>query len=96
MNTIKLNNSEFEITGFNRNTYFQDGTVSSTAICDIRLSDISVLQALAAVTITSLQIKHNNDIIYNLADISARITNIGEYLNTDCINTTIGLTFDME
>ena len=96
MNTIKLNNSEFELTSFSRNTYFSDNEINSTANCDLRIIGSSILDELADADITSLQIKHDNDVIYNLTDISAKITNISEYLNTDYINTSVSLTFDME
>ena len=96
MTVLKLNNTEFELVAFNRNTYFSENSISSTANCDINLSDVSSLEALIDTTITSFQIKYENNVIYDLTDISAKITSISEYLNTDHISTNIGLTFDME
>ena len=95
MTTLKLNNTEFELTAFTRNTSFYENSIVSAASCDIKVSDTDLLEALTDIQITSLQIKYDNNIIYNLDGINAKITNINEYLNTDHINTTIGLTFDM-
>ena len=95
MTTLKLNNTEFELTAFGRNTSFYENSITSTANCDINVSDTDLLEALTDIQITSLQIKYDDNIIYNLNDINAKITNINEYLNTDHISTSIGLTFDM-
>lgn len=96
MTTLKLNNTEFELAAFTRNTSFYENSIASTASCDIKVSDTDLLETLTDIQITSLQIKYDDNIIYNLDGINAKITNINEYLNTDHINTTIGLTFDME
>jgi hypothetical protein len=95
MTTIILNNTEFELVSFNRNTSFYENNISSTANCDIRVSNSAALQALINTTITTLQIKYGNEVIYNLTDISAKINTMNEYLNTDHISTSLGLTFDL-
>lgn len=96
MNTIKLNNVEFEIVGYNRSTYFNGTNMTSTANCTCRNASPEVLNSLLGVEITSLQIYYNDSLIYNLQDISARLDTINEYLNTEHIDTAINLTFDME
>jgi len=96
MNTIKLNTTEFEVEAFNKNTYFTGTTIMSNANCSIKLIDVSALSALIPLTITSIQIKHNNDVIYNLSDIEAKIDSTVDYLNNDHITTTINLTINME
>lgn len=94
MNIIKFNNVEFEVTSYNKNTYFSESAITSTANCQIILSDMNVLNGLADETITSLQILHDGNIIYNLLDISAHIDNISEYLNVDKMDINVSLRFD--
>ena len=35
MNVIKFNNVEFEVTSYNKNTYFSEGAITSSANCQI-------------------------------------------------------------
>jgi len=93
MTKIKFNNTEFEVESYNKNTYFGGETITSNANCNIKVSDMSTLNALAETTITSIQIYYENNLIYNLQDVSAKIDNIGEYLNTDRMNVSVNLTF---
>ena len=95
MTTLKLNNIEFEITSFNRTTYVQEGEIHSNANFDLKIVGQDTLESLFDVTITSLQIKYNDEVIYTLNDISAHLNSIGEYLNTDHISANLNLTFDM-
>ena len=95
MTTLKLNNTEFELAAFTRNTSFYENSIVSTASCDIKVSDTDLLEALTDIQITSLQIKYNDEVIYTLNDISAHLNSIGEYLNTDHISANLNLTFDM-
>lgn len=94
MNIIKFNNVEFEVISYNKNTFFSESEITSTANCQIILSDVSTLHGLADETITSLQILHDGNIIYNLSDISAHIENISEYLNIDRMDVNVSLRFD--
>jgi len=96
MNTIKFNNTEFQVESYSKNTYLSEGHIISNASCSVIVSDIAVLNALMQDTITSIQIKYNDDVIYNLQDISAHIDNISEYLNVDRMNINVNLTFDNE
>lgn len=93
MNTIKFNNTEFELGSYNRNTYFSGETMSSNANCGIITTDISDINALAESTINSLQIYHDEQLIYNLQNINAHIDSISEYLNNDRIDITLNITF---
>ena len=98
MNIIKLNDTEFPIVSFNRNIYFYTNTVSSTASCDLgTMTPINQdkIDALSKTVITSLQIYHDDELIYNLSDIHAFINNINDMLSEDHIVTTINLTFDI-
>lgn len=94
MNIIKFNNVEFEVISYNKNTYFSEDAITSSANCQIILSDMSILNDLTDETITSLQILHDGNIIYNLSDISAHIDNISEYLNVDKMDINVSLRFD--
>ena len=94
MNTIKFNNTEFQVESYNKNTYFSGNTMSSNASCNIVTNDIESLNTLALNTITALQIYHDETLIYNLQNIQAHIDNINEYLNGDTISISINLTFD--
>lgn len=94
MNVIKFNDVEFEVISYNKNTYFNDDTITSSASCQIIVADMDVLNNLAKTVITSLQILHNGNIIYNLSDISVHIDNISEYLNVDRMDINVSLRFD--
>lgn len=97
MAKIILNNEEFDFNGYNRNTYFHDDSISSTAyISDLRSIDLANrLKTLSQTTITSLQITVNNEVIYNLADIDAKMTSMDEAFNgVDTINTNVNLQFN--
>lgn len=78
MNIIKLNNVEFEIENYTRNTNFSGDTMTSNGYCSLINADVDDITALAQTTITSIQILHNNNIIYNITDITARIESISE------------------
>ena len=93
MNKIKFNNTEFEVESYNKSTYFNSESMSSNANCTLLTNNITGLNALAEESITSIQITHDNELIYDLQNINARIDNINEYLNGDRIGITIGLTF---
>ena len=94
MNKIKLNNTEFEIENYNKNTYFNDGNITSNANCTIIVSDMATLNALASDPITSIQIYHDDNLIYNLANIDAEIENITEWLNFDKMSIGINIKFN--
>ena len=94
MNTIKFNNTEFQVESYSKSTYLSDGHVASNANCSVIVDDITVLNALMQDTITSIQIKYNDDVIYNLQNINAHIDNISEYLNTNRMNVNVNLIFD--
>ena len=94
MNKIKFNNTEFEVETYNKSTYFGGETITSNANCNIVVTDANALNALVGITITSIQITHDDNLIYNLSNISARIDNINEYLNMDRMGTSLNIVFD--
>ena len=96
MNKIKLNNTEFEITSYTRNTSFGGDTISMTAYCDVASAANVDVYALGQDTITSIQIYHDDTLIYDLQDISAHIDSSSEYLNVDHMSLNIIITFDIE
>ena len=96
MNTIKFNNTTFEVFSYNKNTYFGGESINSNASCSIKVTDMATLNALTSVPITSLQIYYNETLIYDLQDISAKIDSISEYLNTERMEISVNLTFDMQ
>lgn len=94
MNIIKFNDVEFEVISYNKNTFFSDDTISSSASCQIIIANMDTLNNLANTAITSLQILHDGNVIYNLSDINAHIENISEYLNVDRMDINVSLRFE--
>lgn len=92
MNKIKFNDVEFEVESYSKNTYFNN-ELSSNGNCSIITDDMDALNALANVPITSLQILHDGEVIYNLHDINAKIDNINEYLSGDRMSINVNLIF---
>ena len=94
MDKIKFNNTEFEVESYNRNTSFFEGNISSSGYFSVKVQDIDEITELAQETITSIQIIHDNEVIYNLSDIEAHIDNTVEsYNGGDRIYTNINLIF---
>jgi len=95
MTKIKLNNDEFQITAFTRTTYFRDDGVSSFANFDAVNLDLDQISILAQNPVTALQIYHNNELIYDLQNISVHIDNVNDSLEDEVISTKVNLTFDI-
>ena len=55
---------------------------------------MATLNALASDPITSIQIYHDDNLIYNLANIDAEIENITEWLNFDKMSIGINIKFN--
>ena len=83
MNTIKLNNLELTVEGYNKSTFFDGQTIVSNANCSVLTNNIAALHALIEEKITSIQIFHDETLIYDLQNIEAQIESINEYLNGD-------------
>ena len=96
MNTIKLNDLELEVTGYSKNIYFNDNIMSSNASCQVVTNNSEAIVNLAKETITSIQIKHDNEVIYDLPDINAKVTSINEYLNINKVDVNMALAFEDE
>ena len=95
MNTIKFNDTVFQVESYNKNTYFEGESVNSNGTCNIITSDATALNALAEDEITSIQIYHDEELIYDSQNIKCSITSINEYLNGDHMNIQISLIFDL-
>lgn len=96
MAKIILNNEEFNFLGYNRNTYFNGDTIQSNAyISALDGENLPTrLQTLAEDTITSIKIKVNDEIIYNLTNLDAKISNFDEAFNgSDAVNTNVNINF---
>ena len=93
MNKIKFNNTEFEVGSYSKTTNFSDGTIHSTAYCSLITNNIAELQALGLETITSIEISHDNEVIYELNNLTAKINDISEYLNGNTIDVSLNLVF---
>jgi len=96
MNTIKFNNSIYEVVSFNKSTYFNEGGINSSANCSIKTANMTSLYALAESGLQSIQIYHDNELIYDLDNINGKMTSIDEYLMDDHININVNLTFVFE
>lgn len=95
MATIILNETPFTIYTFGRNTIYNDNTMYSSAYMSVAYNEASAaLYTLAENHITSLVIKNSsNEVIYNLSNIDAIITNIDENLSEDSISVNVNLQF---
>lgn len=92
MNRIKLNNNEFELESYTKNTHFSD-VITSSGMCTLIMPDIDLLQNMAKNPLTSIEISANGTTIYALHDINATIDSTSEFLNNDRINVNVNFTF---
>ena len=100
MNTVIFNNDTehaFELSSYNRNTTFNGEQINSTAYMTLRAdsSTIEYISSFIQTNITSIILTHDSDVVYQLNNISARITSIDEYLNNDYVQMNINFIFDM-
>lgn len=100
MNTLILNglsNQAFTLTSYNRNTSFDTEThdMNSVAYFDIANTSNAVtnLQNIGRSGVTNLTIKHDDTVIYNLANLSANIASINENLYEDNVNINVCVIF---
>lgn len=96
--TILLNNHDFPLNGFNRNTYPTEQGMQSSIHINFGLGIgemMSELNAVAATTITDVQIKNGADAtIYHLEDISGRMS-VNEYLVDESIAVSADISLQM-
>lgn len=89
MKELKLilnGNHEFSITGFSRSSMIQDGKLVSNAYVGLKdpaSADVESLRALATYTITTLTITADNEPVYELEELAAKITSIEESIGDE-------------
>ena len=97
MAKIILNNEEFDFSGYNRSIYFSDENMTSNGyISNLRGTNVANrLSDLAQETITSITIKKDNDVIYELDNIDAKINTMDEsYNGDDAVITNVNIQFN--
>ena len=94
MNTIKLNNVEVELISYNRQMTFSENMVKNRAYFGMKQKDLNLIVELFNTEITSIEIYHDDEKIYDLKNISVRLDNISEDLMQDAIFTNVNLIFD--
>lgn len=93
MNTIKFNDYQCGLISFSKYTNFDENGMVGTGTCQISTSDLTGLQEVGLNGINSIQITHDEEVIYNLTDINAHISYINESLNEDHIDITLSINF---
>lgn len=93
MNQIKLNDSTFEVVSFNRSTNFNGERVVSNGFCAIHTTEMDTLNELAKYPITSIQIYHDEELIYRVSNLNGKIIAIDEMLNQDAVSVSININF---
>ena len=91
MITIKFNEVEGTLLSFNKNTYFSEGTMSGNLNCEVENINMNALQSLGDTPITSMSIKSDDTIIYNIDVMYARLNTINEYLVDNRIRITLNI-----
>jgi len=94
MNTIKLNDVEVEVISYNRQMTFSEDMVKNRAYFGMKQKDLDLIIELFDTEITSIEIYHDDEKIYDLKDISVHLDNISEDLMQDTIVTNVNLIFD--
>lgn len=95
MNTIVFNgDASFGVESYNKSTNFEGENISSSGYASLITTDIDALTAVAQEPITSIQILHDGDSIYNSTNLNAKITNINEYLSDNRISVNISFIFN--
>ena len=98
MATIIFNGDlEFEFNEYSRNTYFNGESINSDGyVNNIKGANVGAeLSTFGNEPITSLQIKKDDEIIYNLPNIDANLTSINEGYNGERMYTNIALHFNI-
>lgn len=98
MITIVFNGASskaIELTGFNRSTTFENGNMNSMAYLNVvnTAQTAGWLQEFGLAGITNLTIKDGNDVIYNLANLNARISSVNESLSGNEISVSVNIEF---
>ena len=92
MNKIQFNDFECEVVSFYKNTYFNHDTISGNINCEIVTNDFDGLQNLGSEKITTITIRHDEDVIYSVTNFSGQLASTTESLTDDHITININLT----
>ena len=93
MNTIKLNNAEYTVESYSKSTYFTGDNMSTSASCTIILTTPESLATIADDDINTIQIYHDETMIYNLQNANAHVSDYSEYLSEDRMRANINFRF---
>ena len=93
MNYIKFNDLQCQVISFIKYTNFDENGMTGSCNCQVLTDNVTGLQELGLNPITSLQILHEDEVIYNLQNISAKVTSINEYLADNHIDINLTITF---
>lgn len=95
MTVLTLNNTDFNITGYNRYTSVDNGVITSNAsVYFPDNSGYSDLAYLAESTITSISISIDGSTVYSLTNQNAKITSISENLDERGVTMQAQITFN--
>lgn len=87
------NNIEFKISSYNKTTYITNNALASNGSCTILVDNSDNLDDLCNIEINSIEIYSDDEKIYELNNLKARITNYIEQLNEDRIDRIINILF---
>lgn len=96
MITLIFNNKAdkaMELTTFNRNTTVVDGHMQSVVYISAISADYTaeLIQNLLDDGVSAIEIRNGDDVIYSLADLEGKVTDVNDYLNEEHIITNINL-----
>ena len=97
MCTLTLNNETFNLTSFNHQITIIGDVKTSMASCNIKntSNEYNIIDTLTSVPITSFIVRDaENQIIYNLNNITAHISATNAYLSNNEISLDITLQFE--
>ena len=90
---LKLNEEEFEITSFNKMTFFTDEGIRKTGSCDIQVDNVATIEEMSEDEITTFEIYNNDDLIYEIEDAHIKFDYLSEVLMDGAIVVTLNLKF---
>lgn len=95
MKQILLNNLQFNLISFNRNTNLNNENISSNAYFTL-VGNAGNVHSLWQTPITSLIIKNSDDeVIYDAGEIDAYLNSIDEVLNEETMNINVNILFNI-
>ena len=96
MNTIKLNEYTFIVDNYNKSANYSGEHPVCNGYCSVVTTDMNSIMELAKNTINSVQIYHDEELIYNLDNANGKILTIDELLNPTSVKIGINMTFALD